>query len=466
MEYRFLQFTGQNQSRNQRTSLLMKLLKNMKPICAVILAAITVFTSCKKDDKALFDKSADERLNEALTAYQTKLTGATNGWKGFVYPKSGGVYTFYFKFNDANRVNMLSSFDSTSSVTLKESSYRLKALQQPSLLFDTYSYLHVLADPDASVNGGPDGSGLVNSVGLQSDFEFYFDSSSADTINLVGRFNGSKATLIRATAEEATGFTNGQLATGFLLNKLLTYYKRLSVGSESVDFHIEPATRTIALTDATGNLLDTLKTTRYFITFGGIGFVKPIVAGNQTISGINAISYNASAQTISCTVNNTAATISNVVVPLKVDIGAPRRWWNTTDANSPYWISPTGFHANGVDNAYRLDTLTYSSLSYYFLVYYPNFNPGIDLFGPVFTNPSQDSIKLYGGAHRQPGYTSDGRAVFTNLGTFPTPPTTGGGAITISQLYNSRGYYFVQTSQNTFDMVSVADSRSWISWFK
>ncbi|HKG67664.1 MAG TPA: DUF4302 domain-containing protein, partial [Segetibacter sp.] len=124
----------------------------MKRNFAVILLVISIFSSCQKDDEAIFNKSADERLNEALAAYQTKLTGATDGWKGFIYPKTGGVYTFYFKFNDANRVSMLSSFDSTSAVTLKESSYRLKGLQQPSLLFDTYSYLHALADPNGSVN--------------------------------------------------------------------------------------------------------------------------------------------------------------------------------------------------------------------------------------------------------------------------------------------------------------------------
>lgn len=433
----------------------------MKKIIAVFVLAIAAFTACKKDDQQLFTKSPDERLKETLTAYQTQLTAAPNGWKGFVYPKSGGTYSFYFKFNDSNRVVMLSSFDSASAVTLKESSYRLKALQQPSLLFDTYSYLHVLADPNPTVNGGTLGAGL------QSDFEFYFDSSSADTIHLVGRFNGSKATLIKATPEEAAGFTNGELGRGFLLNKIQTYYERVTTGAGTFDFHMDPSARTISLPDASGNLLDTLLTTRYYTTFGGIGFIKPLVAGNQNITGISNISYNPSNQTISCTVNNTASTISNVAVPLKVDVNAPRRWWNTAAADSSYWISFPGFHANGVDNAYRLDTLTASNLSYYFLVYYPNFNSGIDLFAPIFINPSGDSVKLvYGSGTKQPGYTSDGRAIFTNLYIYGTIPASGGGSNTLAQLFNARGYYFVQTSQNTYDMVSAADGRSWVSWLK
>jgi len=432
----------------------------MKKLFLYFLSIAALFSSCRKDDSHLFSKSPDERLNEALATYQTQLTAATNGWKGFVYPKSGGVYSFYFKFNDSNRVVMLSSFDSASAATPKESSYRLKALQQPSLLFDTYSYLHVLADPNPNVNGGAVGAGL------QSDFEFYFDSSSADTINLVGRFNGSKATLIKATPEEAAGFTNGQLAGGFLLNKLLTYYKRLTTSSGTIDFHIDPSARSISIPDATGNLLDTLLTTKYYMTFGGIAFTKPIVAGNQNITGISNISYNPSSQTISCTVNNAAATISNVIVPSKVDVNAPRRWWNSAATNNnSYWISINGFHVNGVDNAYRIDTLTAGTLSYYYLIYFPTYDTGNDLFAPIFINPSADSVKLvYGSGPKQPGYTSDGRAVFTEFRTYGSLPLAGGGANTIKQLYNSRGYYLVQTSQDTYDMVSASDGKAWLSW--
>lgn len=431
----------------------------MKNLLFYFLLIAALFSACKKDDSDLFNKSPDERLNESLAAYQSQLTGAVNGWKGYIYPKSGGVYSFYFKFNDANRVSMLSSFDSASAVTLKESSYRVKALQQPSLVFDTYSYLHVLADPDPTENGG------IVGAGLQSDFEFYFDSGSADTINLVGRVNGSKATLIKASAEEAAGFTNGQLATGFSLNKILTYFKRLTIGSEKYDFNFNPLTRTISFVDASGNLLDTALTTKYYMTFGGIGLMKPLVAGNQTITGISNINYNPSNQTISCTVNNTAATISNVVAPLKADINAPRRWWNFKASNDDYWFSIYGFHVNGVENAYRLDTLTANNLSYFFLIYYPNFGTGNDLFAPIFITPAADSIKLvYGSAPKQPAYTSDGRAVFTELGGYGSYPLTGGAANTAIQLYNSRGYYFVQTNETTYDMVSAFDGKSWITW--
>ncbi len=170
----------------------------MKKIVSYILAATTIGLSGCDKHKDAFDKSPDERINEALATYQSALTSSQYGWKGWIYPAGleGGVVSFYFKFNETNRVEMFSDFDSASAVTPMTASYRLKALQQPALIFDTYSYVHVLADPDGSVNGGNYGSGLI------SDFEFAIDSIAGDTVKLTGRFNKSKAFLVKATQQK------------------------------------------------------------------------------------------------------------------------------------------------------------------------------------------------------------------------------------------------------------------------
>src|SRR5215217_5513761 len=143
---------------------------------------LAAFSSCKKDDSNAFEKSPDERVNETLANFQTLLSGAQYGWRAVVYPTAGGAYSFYFKFNDANRVVMYSDFDSASAVTPRESSYRLKALQQPSLIFDTYSYLHLLSDPNentitvqSDINGYRGGA---LGQGLQSDFEYAIDTAT------------------------------------------------------------------------------------------------------------------------------------------------------------------------------------------------------------------------------------------------------------------------------------------------
>ncbi|MBC7937614.1 MAG: DUF4302 domain-containing protein [Rhizobacter sp.] len=435
----------------------------MKKVLIFIFIVAVGISSCKKEDKAVFEKSADERLNEKLAAYQSQLSGALNGWKGLLTTDSGkgGVFSFYFKFNAVNRVMMLSDFDTTSAVTLKESSYRLKALQQPSLIFDTYSYLHVLSDPDASLNGGGYGAGL------SSDFEFYFDSGSTDTIKLVGRFNASKLVLVRASKPEEDAYNAGALGIGLSINKILTYFKRLTIGTQLYDVKIDPLTRkfTFSWLDASGNLVTF--TTGYYFTPGGIVFTTPLVNGSQTIPGFTNITWTAATETINLTVNATAATITGIVIPLKVDIAAPKRWWDYAANLSDYWISRKGFHVNGVDDAYGIQTLTSGTPpnTYYYLIYWPKYAPANDFFGPVFLNPAQTGLTLiYGTAPRVPTFTADGRAVFLQLGNYGTHPTTGPAGLTRTLLYNTSGYYFVQTGATTYDMVSAFNGKSWINW--
>ncbi|MEO6455502.1 MAG: DUF4302 domain-containing protein [Ginsengibacter sp.] len=432
-----------------------------KVLIAILIIATGLF-SCKKADKSVFDKSPDERINEKLAEYQAQLSGAQNGWKGFIKVDSGkgSTYSFYFKFNNANRVVMLSDFDSLSAVSPKESSYRLKALQQPSVIFDTYSYLHVLSDPNPTVNGGFLGGGLI------SDFEFYFDATTNDTIKLVGRFNGSKLMLVKATKAEEDAYNAGQLAAGLYINKILTYFKRLTIGAQLYDVKIDPVNRQFSFSwlDASGNL-KTFNTTYYFI-LGGIIFTNPLVNGAQIISGFSNITWDPATETISLTVSSTAATITGVVVPLKVDIGAPKRWYDYAVNNGGvYWISANGFHVNGVDDAFNITSLVSGANTYYYLIYWPEYAATNDFFGPVFLNAARTGLTLvYGTAPRIPTFTTDGRAIFVQLGNYGTYPASGPAAQSKALLYNSSGYYFVQTSETTYDMVSASNGKSWLTW--
>ncbi|MEO8763431.1 MAG: DUF4302 domain-containing protein [Ginsengibacter sp.] len=439
----------------------------MKKVLIIAIIISAWVSSCKKVDKPAFDKSADERLTETLAAYQTQLSGAANGWKGFLTTDSGRgtTYSFYFKFNDANRVTMLSDFDSASAVTPKESSYRLKALQQPSLLFDTYSYIHVLADPDETVNGGTRGAGLV------SDFEFYFDSSSADTIKLVGRIFASKMMLVKATQAEETAYNGGGLAAGLNINKIVTYFKRLTIGSDVYDVRINTITRQFVFGwfDANGSYQTF--TTGFYFAAGEILFTNPVVNGSQLITGFSNITWSQATQKINLTVNNSSATMTGIVVPLKVDVGAPRRWWQYAidNGNNP-WTSLNGFHVNGKEDAFGIKSLVSGDFRYAYLLYWPTPGPPInsttnDFFGPIFTDVTGNAQTIiYGSAADIPTFTNDGRVLFSELGTYGQYPTSGPAALTADQLYIPNGYYLVQTSAVTYDMVSAADGKAWISW--
>ena len=187
----------------------------MKQALSYIFFFSVILGGCKKDTDLLFDKSADERITEALNNYQTALAQAP-GWKLFVYPAGlksqdievGGL-TYYVKFTADNRVTMVADFTIAMADVPKTSGYRLKATQRPSLIFDTYSYIHVASDPDPDVSFSPAQQG---GFGWGSDFDFSFtELTPKDTINLKGNFNNSEAVLIKATQAEIDAAFGGRL---------------------------------------------------------------------------------------------------------------------------------------------------------------------------------------------------------------------------------------------------------------
>lgn len=188
----------------------------MKKIIIAGMVLCTVTTACRKDnDGSVFGVRPEERMNATLTAYKQQLTGGANGWKGYLFPDGGEGFGFYFKFGQNNRVNMLGDLTTTTGQDLAESSFRMGAQQRPSLVFDTYSYIHMLSDPDRRVFGG------IVGRGYDSDFEFGYDSTRTDTVFLTGNANFSKMMLVRANAEEEKAYNAGGLNT--IVNNISDY---------------------------------------------------------------------------------------------------------------------------------------------------------------------------------------------------------------------------------------------------
>ena len=428
----------------------------MKRIILNMLSLLLIFSACRKD-KPVFDKSPDERINKTLSEYQAALISSPTGWKATIIPGSGGIYHFYFRFNNENRVVMYSDFDTATAKHQKESSYRLKALQQPTLIFDTYSYLHLLADPDAGVNGGSYGSGLL------SDFEFSLDTLYADSIILRGKMNNTRLRLEKATQQELDEWQNGKWADALsFINvaNIKNYFKRLNLGGVDYEITVEPSSRTIIFQWLSGGVIKRFVTT-YLYKPGGIVFESPLINGGQTITGFSDIAWNEAGQNLTLKSGSQSGIIAGGIQPLKVDLTAPQRWWQTAMNNEAYWESFAGFHANGVDDAFGINTLG----SFYSLIYWPEYDPDVDLFAPVFVNSAGTGLELkYGAAINTPEFTADGRAVFTILGTYGTYPNTGPAAQSLIQLLIPQGYYFIQTSATSYDMVSALDAKTWITW--
>lgn len=192
----------------------MALCKNIFLITVAFV--LLLLHGCTKKTDEVFPESADIRLQKVIDAYNSKLREGP-GWKLFVYPQGlrsldievGGL-TYYLTFPDSNRVRMVSDFTTEMATTAKESGYKIKAEQRPSLIFDTYSYIHVAADPDANVSFSPANEG---GYGWGTDYDLAFTTTTpSDTIILKGNFNNSDAYLIKATEAEMTAAFSGGVA--------------------------------------------------------------------------------------------------------------------------------------------------------------------------------------------------------------------------------------------------------------
>ncbi len=428
----------------------------MKKFLAIIVSATLLFSACNKYEDRAFSESPDVRLNKALADYQSKLVAAPYGWKTIIVTDSGKAssFFFYFKFNNENRVSMLSEFD----MTLEESSYRLKATQRPALIFDTYSKLHILSDPDPDVAGGEIGEGF------KADFEFEFESASADTIKLTGVTFGTKALMIRATEAEEQSYINDadKIYDFENINKIETYFKRATIGGVEYEVNASIDNKIAIFTwQDGGGAYKTHKTNFVFVP-SGILLQDPVVNGSTTISSFSDANWDAGTKTFTATINGVATTFVMADKPMVVDLTAGRRWWEFPLADDGYWASWDMFYLNGVRDGYNVNNLS----GYYYWLIWPNYEPGTyDLFAPVFEDGFGGLTLRYGATTNLPNFGADGITKFPVRGNLGTYPASGPARLTRTQFISPDGYYFVQISETAYDMVSAKDARAWVYWF-
>ena len=453
----------------------------MKKLSLCILFAALALAGCnKKYDDTIGGQKPDDRIRDAMAAYQSKLSKAPYGWimletttgiavnNGVSQDGPVATFAYYVEFNDSNKVSMFSDFDTSMAAAPKISDYRLKMLTRPALLFDTYSYLHVPCDPNPSISKSPFGTGF----GWGADFEFSFADNIAaaqlgDTIHLTGNLNSASAVLTKATkAQHDAYYAGGLKATMINWGNILNYFKRVTTGA--TQFELTPGlggakSIDINALDGSGNLKSVAS--NVYFTGNAANLSTPVTVGTTTVRSFENIVWDAGTSTISTNINGTAAaTITGSTAPLKNDVNAPRAWWNKALNNgNVYWVSTSNFHINGVDDALKVATIpNYSG----FTVFWPAFGTsgGInyDLLSPIVNG----SI-VFGAAYRAPNFTAAGTVIFPFLGTLGTVPPT---ATTIytnlrTKMAEPTGYYLILKEDNiSYDMVNVADAKSWISW--
>lgn len=213
----------------------------MRNLVYILLGII--FISCNKAKvDYIFDKLPEERMVERNAELQNLLTGANTGWKAFLRTSlKGSGYGFYMKFDDANKVTMLSDWDEDLAVNFNESTYRVQYISNSTLIFDTYTYISILQDPNNSINGGD------LKEGLQSDSEFEYIRANGDSIVLIGRKYKNNLYLIKATAPEQSAYNSGAYLTG--INNIKSFllanrYNYLDINGKKLAIDLNTNTKT------------------------------------------------------------------------------------------------------------------------------------------------------------------------------------------------------------------------------
>ncbi len=214
----------------------------MKKIIYILFIMLAA-ASCTEKDSLIYDERPDERVQAVLDNYNTIIQGSTNGWLLALETGEKGGFNHWVNFTGENTVEMLSDADAGTNIfgntssEVKQSSWRLKSVVSPILMFDTYSYIHMLADPNEDVNDGVKGKGYV------TDFEFSLGNynSTDNILELKGRFNGSKAKMIACSASEQEAIMEGGLKTmnqNFETVAGNIKYPVIQIGSDKIDLEI------------------------------------------------------------------------------------------------------------------------------------------------------------------------------------------------------------------------------------
>ena len=256
----------------------------MKKIFFYIMFAVAGLSlqSCLHDDDEIFDKSAAERINEAVANAKEVLTSSQEGWVMHYYVGQEYAYgglNLAMKFTDG-KVQMYNETAKNSDGSYKSvvSTYKITRDQGPVLAFDTYNdLLHVYGDPA--------GSGPTDVDGWEADYEFVIMNISEDqnTITLKGKKFYNTIVLERLNRPVAEYFDAATKMAESLTNAGVLAY---TVGDKKAKFYPGSSEYSVKYVDDKGEV--TSVSVPFTSTDKGILFNEPIELFGDTLKGINA----------------------------------------------------------------------------------------------------------------------------------------------------------------------------------
>lgn len=255
----------------------------MKKIYFYIMLAVAGLSlqSCLHDNDEVFDKSAAERINEAVEHVKTVLTSSEKGWVLHYY--AGREYAYgglnlAMKFTEG-KVTMYNQTaqNADGSYMSAVSTYKMTRDQGPVLAFDTYNdLLHVYGDPAG-------GNAPTDVDGWEADYEFVVMSVSDDenTIVLQGKKFGNRMVLERLDRDIEDYFAASDKMSECATSNILA----LTVGDKKAKFYPGDVAYEVKYVNDEGEV-ETLDVP-YVSTDKGVIFNEPVELFGETIEGIN-----------------------------------------------------------------------------------------------------------------------------------------------------------------------------------
>lgn len=121
----------------------------------LLLAVIVTLSACEQEER-VFERSADERVAEAIDSLQEKLVSAPNGWIVSYRPVGeSGAFNMLLTFDEENKVNIRTDYGVNDGEFYDQTiTYRIDNSLGLELIFESYSFFSFLFEQNAATYGG------------------------------------------------------------------------------------------------------------------------------------------------------------------------------------------------------------------------------------------------------------------------------------------------------------------------
>ncbi len=265
-----------------------------KILLAFLLALPMMFTSCLKDQDDVFNISASDRLDNALTETK-KVLMSQETWIMDYYYGSDYAYggTFFFMSFDSTSVNV----QSAKNLDGEKSLYKMTTHNGPVISFDTYnSVFHFLAVPNQTM---PEG--------YEADFEFSIVSATSELVTLRG-LRTNNICYLRPFTGDKKAYAD---AVSLMEENLIVSTINGKIGEDTIIGVVDLDSRSIQFT-VENDLVEITQKTSFVYTDKGLRICLPVVANEKTIQDF---AFNESSITFECIEEENKGIVLHGILP-------------------------------------------------------------------------------------------------------------------------------------------------------